>query len=183
MPNYRRHRDGRMFFFTLVTHRRRRLFDKPQTRKLLKQAIEATRLARPWITEAIVLLPDHIHMLWRLPVDDADYSARIAAIKKRFTRAYLAAGGSEGELSASQRRQRCRGVWQKRFWEHQIRDVRDYRMHLDYIHVNPVKHRLCERPRDWPFSTFERFVANGCYESDWCGRVDLPGSVEYVWVE
>ena len=182
MPNYRRYRDGCMFFFTLVTHGRRRLFDKAWTRRLLSQAIEATRQARPWITEAMVLLPDHIHMLWRLPEHESDYSVRIAAIKKRFTRAYLAGGGAEGELSASQRRQRCRGVWQKRFWEHRIRDARDYRMHVDYIRVNPVKHGLCERPGDWPFSTFERFVASGCYEPDWCGRVDLPGSVEYVWL-
>ena len=172
-----------MFFFTLVAHRRRPLFAADWTRQLLRQAIEATRQLRPWTTEAVVLLPHHLHMLWRLPEGDADYSGRIAAIKKRFTRAYLAGGGAEGELSASQRRQRCRGVWQKRFWEHRIRDARDFQMHVDYIHANPVKHGLCERPNNWPFSTFARFVEKGWYESDWCGHVDLPGAVEYVWVE
>jgi len=108
MPNYRRFRDGDVFFFTLVTHRRRDIFSEASARGLLRTAIEATRAAHPWTTEGIVLLPDHMHMLWRMPADDGNYARRIAAFKKRFTRAYLSAGGVEGELSASQRRQRCR---------------------------------------------------------------------------
>ncbi len=131
----------------------------------------------------MVLLPDHLHVLWRLPEGDADYAARIGALKKRFTRAYLARGGAEGEVSASQHRQRCRGVWQKRFWEHRIRNARDFHMHVDYIHANPVKHGLVALPREWAHSTFVRFVDAGWYEDDWCGRIDLPGNTEYVWVE
>lgn len=122
-------------------------------------------------------------MLWRLPDDDDDYAKRIAALKRRFTRGYLSAGGVEGELSTSQRRQRCRGVWQKRFWEHRIRDARDFRMHVDYIHTNPVKHGLATYPRDWPYSSFQRYVAMGWYEPDWCGRTDLPQNAEYVWLD
>jgi len=172
-----------VFFFTCVTHRRRPLFDDPAARRMLREAMEATRASRPWVTEGIVLLPDHLHMLWRLPEDDPDYSGRVGAMKKRFTRAYLAAGGVEAEVSASQRRQRCRGVWQKRFWEHRIRDARDFRMHLDYIHANPLKHALVSLPRDWPASSFHRYVKLGWYDLDWCGRVELPGSTEYLWVE
>jgi putative transposase len=111
MPNYLRYRDGNLFFFTLVTHRRRPTFVEAPARQLLRDAIDVTRQGHPWTTEAIVLLPDHIHMLWRLPENDTDYTRRIAALKKRFTRAYLAAGGIEGDLSPSQRRQRCRGIW------------------------------------------------------------------------
>lgn len=87
MPHYRRHYEGRMFFFTLVTYQRRRLFGRPHARALLRGAIGRTRKQRPWRTEAIVLLPDHLHTLWLLPAEDTDYSSRIAALKKRFTRA------------------------------------------------------------------------------------------------
>jgi len=133
--------------------------------------------------EAIVLLPDHLHMLWRMPEGDADYSTRIAATKKRFTRSYLAAGGAEAPVRPGQRRHRLRGVWQPRFWEHTIRDARDYHRHLDYIHLNPVKHGLVASPREWPHSSFHRYVEMGWYEPDWCGRTDLPGNIEYVWPE
>ena len=183
MPNYRRSGDGCLFFFTCVTHDRRPLFAAPAARRMLGEAMEATRAARPWVTEGIVLLPDHLHTLWQLPDGDADYSSRIGAMKKRFTRAYLAAGGAEAEVSASQRRQRCRGVWQKRFWEHRVRDAKDFRMHLDYIHANPVRHGLASRPGDWPASSFRRYVKLGWYEPDWCGRVELPGSTKYLCVE
>ncbi len=75
------------------------------------------------------------------------------------------------------------GVWQPRFWEHMIRDARDFKMHLDYIHGNPVKHGLVNRPADWVYSSFDRYVNLGEYEEDWCGRVDLPESVEYHWTD
>ena len=86
-------------------------------------------------------------------------------------------------MSASQCRQSCRGVWQKRFWEHRIRDARDFRMHLDYIHANPVKHALVSLPREWPGSSFHRYVKLGWHDLDWCGRAELPGSTEYLRVE
>lgn len=183
MPSYRRYREGNLFFFTLVAHLRRPIFKNAAARRLLKDAIEATRSSLPWTTEAMVLLPDHIHTLWRLPDGDEDYSRRISAMKKRFTRAYIASGGVEGETTASQRRQRYRGVWQKRFWEHRIRNARDFHMHVDYIHLNPVKHGLAVRPADWPFSTFHRYVKAGWYEYDWCGRTDLPRNTQYIWPE
>jgi putative transposase len=183
MPNYRRKRDGSLYFFTVVTCDRRPIFDAQFARDLLSDAIERTRQDRPWVTEAIALLPDHMHMLWRMPEGDVAYSARLAAIKKRFTRAYLGAGGTEGSVASGQQRHRRRGVWQQRFWEHTIRDAKDFHLHMDYIHMNPVKHGLVARPGDWPHSSFQRLVASGWYEADWSGRTDLPGNVEYTWPE
>ncbi len=128
-----------------------------------------------------MLLPDHWHALWRLPEGDTDYSTRVRRIKKIFTRAWLACGEREQAVTASQRRLRRRGIWQARFWEHTIRDAADFKMHLDYIHMNPVNHGLVARPADWPFSSFYRWAAMGEYEADWAGRIGLPLSVEYCW--
>ena len=183
MPNYRRRYEGLIFFFTLVTQDRRPIFRGAVARRLLRQAMERTCQDQPWTTEAIVLLPDHLHMLWRMGEDDRDYSARIASIKRRFTRAYLATDGTEAAITDSRSRQGYRGIWQRRFWEHTIRDARDFHRHLDYIHVNPVKHGLADRPRDWPHSSFHRYIEMGWYEPDWCGQTDLPGNVEYQWTE
>ena len=180
MPNYRRSHAERHFFFTLVARGRRGIFAAEHARSLLRKSMELTREQRPWETVGIVLLPDHLHMLWCLPDGDTDYSSRIAAVKKRFTRAFLAGGGPESIVPEGQRRHRLRGVWQRRFWEHTVRDQCDLRMHLDYIHANPVKHGLVARPADWEWSSFHKYVEMGWYEHDWCGRVDLPGSVEHL---
>ncbi len=181
MPNYRRWHDGSLYFFTLVTQDRREIFRHEMARRLLREAMESTRAERLWTTVAIVLLPDHLHLIWRMSGDDLDYSTRIGAIKKRFTRAYLAAGGSEGSVSDGGRKHRRRGVWQQRFWEHTNRDARDFHLHVDYIHTNPVKHGLVNYPRDWAWSSFHRYVEMDWYEPDWVGAADLPGNVEYVW--
>jgi putative transposase len=110
MPSYRRWRkEGGMFFFTLVTHKRSPLFDLPSAREQLREAIRGVRQARPFELRAMVLLPDHLHMLWRLPEGDADYSTRVALIKRRFTRAYLAGRGGETDGSSSRARHRLRG--------------------------------------------------------------------------
>jgi putative transposase len=183
MPNYRRNYQGIIFFLTLVTQDRRAIFRSARARRLLREVMEQTCHQRPWTTEGIVLLPDHLHLLWRMPAEDRDYSTRIASIKRRFTRAYLAAGGCEAAVTGTRMRQGYRGIWQRRFWEHTIRDARDFRRHLDYIHLNPVKHGLAASPRDWPHSSFHRYLAMGWYAPDWCGPSDLPGSVEYLWVE
>ncbi|MGC9454398.1 MAG: REP-associated tyrosine transposase [Phycisphaerae bacterium] len=183
VPYYRRNYHGDHFFFTLVTERRRPIFAAESARKLLAIAMRRTRLERPWETIGMVLLPDHLHVLWRLDGDDTDYSRRIGIIKRRFTRAFLAAGGSEAPLSQSRKGQRYRGVWQRKFWEHTIRNARDFHMHLDYIHMNPVKHGYVKRPRDWRWSSFTRYVRMGRYEEDWYGRIDLPETVEYFWPE
>jgi putative transposase len=178
MPDYRRWRaEGGVFFFTVVTHQRQPIFSAPLALRLLRNAIAGVRHKRPFELRAIVLLPDHLHMLWRLPEGDAEYSTRMGLIKKRFTSTYLAAGGREGASTASRRKHRIRGVWQKRFIEHTIRDYADYKRHLDYIHANPVKHGLVSMPREWPHSSFHRHVRAGEYDLDWCGHVELPGGL------
>jgi len=117
-------------------------------------------------------------MIWRLPQEDADYSERIGAIKQSFTRDYLSAGGAEGASTPGRQRQRYRGVWQKRFFEHVIRDFADFKRLLDYIHVNPVKHGMAAHPGEWPWSSFHRYRRMGWYDVDWCGSVNWPGRMD-----
>jgi putative transposase len=180
MPSYRRNYHGKYFFFTVVTACRRSLFEDDASRAILSKALRQTLAERPVETTAMVLLPDHLHMIWRMFEGDKDYSTRIAMIKKRVTTAFLAAGGTEMAVPPGKRRKRYRGVWQPKFWEHTIKNARDFHMHVDYIHLNPVKHGLVERVGDWPWSSFHRYVRRGWYEPDWQGRVDLPASVEYI---
>ena len=167
MSDYCRNYEGEYFFFTLVTCQRMHIFGQEHNRKKLSAAIKTTQSRYPWEMTAIVLLPDHLHMIWKLPDLDRDYSHRISVLKRYFTRAYLLDGGRENTLPPSQQQQRNRGVWQRRFWEHTIRDARDFRMHLDYIHTNPVKHQLADKPRDWKWSSFHRYIEMGWYEPDW----------------
>ncbi len=178
MPNYRRwHIEGGVYFFTLVAEGRREIFCTPTSRSLLRVAIEAMQSLRPFEIDAMVLVRDHIHMILRLPPGDSDFSKRLAGIKYRFTKDYLAAGGTESPATDGAKKHRLRGVWQRRFYEHLIRDSEDYRRHVDYVHINPVKHGLVKWPRDWPWSTFHRWARAGEYDSDWCGHVELPGDV------
>lgn len=179
--NYRRYREeGGTVFLTVVTHSRRAILAGEGSRPLLREAFRQVRARRPFSVEAIVLLPEHLHLLMRLPNGDADYSVRIGAIKQTFTRAYLREGGRPSSVSWGQHHKRSRGVWQPRFWEDTIRNAKDFRMHVDYIHLNPVKHGLPARPIDWPWSSFRRWVKAGWYEPDWAGRVELPRQVEYI---
>ncbi|GAB4154179.1 MAG: hypothetical protein Tsb009_30730 [Planctomycetaceae bacterium] len=115
-----------------------------------------------------------MHAIWSLPAGDADFSKRWAWLKKEFTRRYLEMGGTEQRTSESRKRNRRRGVWQRRFWEHAIEDEDDFEAHFDYIHYNPVKHEYVSRPVDWPYSSFHRWVKQGVYDSDWgCGEFGI----------
>jgi len=127
----------------------------------------------PFAIEGIVVLPDHLHSLWRLPVGDDDFSTRWMVIKRKFS-----AGFPARPVCASMAAKREKGVWQRRFWEHCIRYEDDWRRHLDYIHHNPVKHGHVAAPADWPYSSFRQAVAKGWYEADWAGPVDLPDEAE-----
>lgn len=163
MPNYRRARiPGGTFFFTVVTASRRPVLTLTATRAALRAAVQNVRNEHPFQVEAWVLLPDHLHCLWRLPEGDADYAMRWAKIKL-YTRHHL------GLLPADK-------LWQPRYWEHYIRDERDYSRHLDYIHWNPVKHGLVTRAADWPYSTFQRFVAAGMYPQNWGMTEEKPNT-------
>jgi putative transposase len=175
MPNYRRsHTPGGTFFFTVVTHRRRRVFDAPSSRALLGEVIRECQKDWPFEVHAIVLLPDHLHTLWTLPRGDENYSGRWSAIKKTFTSRFLAGGGADWRVSAGKQREQRRGIWQRRFWEHTIEDEDDFEAHFDYIHYNPVKHKLVRCPGDWEPSSFHRWVKRGVYPADWACGNDAP---------
>ena len=168
MPNFRRMvRPGGTFFFTLVTAGRRPLFDEQRARVLLGTCLRDQRTTRPFVVEAVVLMPDHFHTMWTLPEDDSDFSIRWSSIKAQFTRQWLKAGGSEFGRLPGQAREGRRGVWQSRFYEHTIRDEDNFLRHADYIHFNPVKHGHVGHPSEWPWSSFHRHVAKGFYPPEW----------------
>ncbi len=168
MADYRRcYVPGGSFFFTVVTERRAAIFGNDPTRDLLRAAFRDCRQRWPFRVDALVMLPDHLHAIWTLPPGDADYSKRWGAIKKHFTQSWLAAGGTEQSLTDSRHRYRRRGVWQRRFWEHSLRDEQDYARHFDYLHYNPVKHGLVDCPGRWPYSTFSHWVERGAYDPQW----------------
>ena len=167
MPNYRRNRiEGGTYFFTVNLHDRRSdlLVAKVDA---LREAVRATRTRYPFHIDAWVVLPDHMHCLWTLPPRDFDFPVRWQMIKTSFSRSV---SGRECRR-ASLVRKREAGIWQRRYWEHTIRDDRDYAVHMDYIHFNPVKHGVAAHPSDWPFSSFGRAVALGIYPPAWaaCG--------------
>jgi putative transposase len=148
---------------------------------MLGTALRDQQRERPFRVEAIVLLPDHLHVIWTLPGGDANYPLRWSAIKGQFTRDWLAAGGVEQPLLPGRAREGRRGVWQPRFIEHTIRDEEDFCAHVDYIHYNPVKHNLVHCPKDWPWSSFARYVASGDYPLDWgCRDRRPPASLDLV---
>jgi len=159
--HYRRvYTPGAHYFFTVVTEQRNPLLIKHIDR--LRHAFRKVIHTHPFELEAICVLPDHLHTMWKMPSDDENYSLRWNLIKRNFS-----SGIDLASTSDSKTRKREKGVWQRRFWEHQIRDERDWRNHVDYIHYNPVKHGLVERVGDWPHSSFHRFVRRGWYEENW----------------
>ncbi len=142
----------------------------PRNRQLLGHAIRKCKREWPFHVNAIVLLPDHLHAIWTLPDGDKKFAARWSIIKKYFTQQFLAAGGVEAEVPEGATRERRRGIWQRRFWEHAIEDEDDFQRHFDYIHFNPVRHGLAECPGEWEASSFHRYVKAGVYSEDWaCG--------------
>ena len=164
---------GGTYFFTLVTARRAPLFANDLARRLLGNILRETRDQAPLATVAVVLLPNHLHTVWTLPSGDRNYPVRWQSIKAKFTAKWIEAGGQEQIVSNGYGRQRRRGVWQPRYMEHTIRDETDLENHVDYIHYNPVKHGLVRCPKDWPWSSFHRFVKSGQYELEW-GALDRP---------
>ena len=166
MPNYRRARNGNTYFFTVVTQRRQDILCSEKSRDALRDAISKTTVSYPFEINAWVLLPNHLHCTWTLPHGDTNYSVRWGLIKRRFS-ASAKNWLNRSALTASQTKHREVGIWQRRFWEHMIRDDRDYADHFDYIHYNPVKHGLVQSPKDWQYSTFHRAQANGVYPPNW----------------
>jgi len=141
---------GATFFFTLVTEQRRPLFQDPAVVDLLLGAVEKVRSRQPFVLDAYVVLPDHLHTLWTLPDGDANFSTRWRLIKEAFTRAYVKTYSAPPQ-SDSRRAKGEQGVWQRRFWEHTIRSERDLMLHVDYIHWNPVRHGVASEVDAWRF--------------------------------
>ena len=171
MPEYRRLRiPAGVYFFTLVTYQRKKIFSSPLARLLFFKAVDHVRSYQPFTMVAYCLLPDHIHLIWQLPEDDCDYSKRISAIKRRFSMKYRQRFNVPLPKNASRIKRRESTIWQRRFWEHFIRDEKDFEQHLDYLHFNPVKHGLVDQVRDWEDSSFKSFVKLGFYDMDWGGN-------------
>lgn len=168
MPFYRRlYVPGSMYFFTVVTCRRRKFLTSELARNILHQTYRNTQLKYSFEIIAICLLPDHIHCLWQLPENDWNFSIRWASIKGIFSRNYLLKGGEEGAQSISRIAHREVAIWQRRFWEHCIRDEDDLEKHFDYIRYNPIHHGYVDDLEKWPWSTFHRYQGKGHYAINW----------------
>jgi putative transposase len=175
MSEYRRVRiEGGWFFFTVTLgDRSADLLVRHIER--LRKAYAAARRRDPFETIAVCVLPDHIHAIWALPQNDADFSRRWNLIKHDFSRGLPA----DPDRSPSKRAKREKGIWQRRYWEHAIRNEADLARHIDYIHFNPVKHGLVSRACDWPHSSFHRYVARGFLPRDWAGDVRQPAGISF----
>ncbi|WP_274571111.1 REP-associated tyrosine transposase [Neisseria leonii] len=156
--HYRRlYHQGGTYFFTVVTHKRQPILTTDTVRTALRQAVMTVREQYPFENVAWVLLPDHMHIIWRLPDGDGNFSERWRQIKRR----------TQFQLGSSVK------LWQNRFWEHLIRDEKDFEHHFDYLHFNPVKHGYAQTVADWQFSTFHRYVKQGIYPHDWGGGTQM----------
>ena len=140
---------------------------------LLRESVRKVRKRYPFKIDAWVVLPDHLHAVLTLPPDDADFALRWRLIKSGFSRSLP----KTEYRSKTRKKAGERGIWQRHYWEHLIRDDFDYQRHVDYVHVNPLKHGYVDRVQDWPYSTFHRYVRTGLYAYDWCGdtRVVVGG--------
>ena len=177
MPNYRRaFSPAGTYFFTINLLERRSNDLLIKHIDLLKQAIREVKLNHPFTIHAWVVLPEHMHCIIELPENDTDFSQRIRMIKANFSRRI-----ARTELRSEIRIKRGdRGIWQRRFWEHLIRDDRDFQAHMDYVHYNPVKHGFAKTVADWAYSTFHKYVREGLYPVDWAGDgvMDLAYDVD-----
>ena len=175
MSRYRRSNiAGATYFFTVTTYLRQPILTHPDVRAALRNAIEQVREKLPFTVDAWVLLPDHVHAIWTLPPDDPAFGKRWGMIKAHVSRCCAHLIKSSEPRSASRIKRREIDFWQRRFWEHQIRDELDFERCADYIHYNPVKHNLATRVKDWPHSTFHRYFNRGDYPENWSTD---PGTV------
>jgi putative transposase len=161
---------GGTYFFTV------NLADR--TSSLLIDRIEALREAVRYVKQrhafhilGWVVLPEHMHTIWTLPDDDSGYSQRWRLIKQRFSRSIE----QREIIGASRRRKNEREIWQRRLWEHQIKNETSLQRHLDYVHINPVKHGHVARASDWPYSSIHRYIREGVMTLDWACAPDVLG--------
>jgi len=154
---------GGTFFFTvtLIDRNSRALMDNIDA---LRTAMRETQRSRPFAVDAVAVLPDHLHIVMTLPEGDADYPNRWRLIKRRFTDGVMKSGAAVARHQNGEP-----ALWQRRYWEHTIRNEIDFERHVDYIHFNPVKHGLVGHVHDWPHSSFHRYVQEGLLPEDWAG--------------
>ena len=164
MPDYRRNLiAGGCYFFTVNLLERYQNQLLIQQIDLLRDVVRHVREKHPFHIDGWVVLPDHMHCIWTLPHGDDDYVKRMRLVKTFFSK----------NIPKTERRSRVRhkkgerGIWQRRYWEHTIRDERDYSVHMDYLHYNPVKHGYVDRVMDWPHSTFRHHVKQWLYPENW----------------
>lgn len=169
MPNYRRDfTKGGIYFFTMVLENRQKDFLIRYINEL-RTAFSETQKYYPFDILAICVLPDHLHMIIELPEGDQNYSRRIQSIKRNFSMKLP----QQPSWNESRIKRKELHIWQRRFWEHLIRDDKDLANHMDYIYYNPVKHGYVEYVKDWQYSSFHRDVEKGMYPEDWGGNPDL----------
>jgi putative transposase len=170
MSNYRRaYIPGGTYFFTVVTYKRKPILCSPSAIQRLKDSFNYTKEKHPFSIEGLVILPDHIHCIWQLPEKDSDFSKRWNMIKRHFSLG----------MTKDTNHRREKNIWQRRFWEHAVRDEKDFQRCLDYIYYNPVKHGYVQKPLDWIYSTFKRDVAKGFYSKDW-GSNEEPHNIKTI---
>jgi putative transposase len=173
MPRYLRAKiESGLFFFTVTLADRSsdalvRHIDR------LRHSYRSVQQRHPFETVAICVLPEHLHAVWSLPTGDADFPLRWSLIKSGFSRGLA----GDAARAPSKIAKREKGIWQRRYWEHAIRNDKDLARHVDYIHFNPVKHGYVSRTCDWPHSSFHHYVARGLLPKDWGGDVrDVTGN-------
>jgi len=166
--------EGGTYFFTvnLADRKRTLLVDYVDD---LRNVMKKIKISYPFHIDAVVIMPDHLHTIWTLPEGDKDYPVRWSLIKAGFSR-YIPKGEQRNPSRIAKGE---RGIWQRRYWEHLIRDQNDLNAHINYIHYNPVKHGLVSSPKDWVFTTFHRYVKEGTYPEDWGSLkpIELPDSI------
>jgi putative transposase len=164
---------GWFLFFTVVTERRQPILVDEPIRVALRDAIVAVRERYPFVINGWVLLPDHLHTIWTLPEGDADFPTRWRLIKTRVTRACGNLYLQPQWLTARRAAKHCGTLWQHRYWEHLLQDDLDFNHHMNYLHMNPVKHGLVKNVCDWPYSSFHRLVKDGVYAPDWASDFEI----------
>jgi putative transposase len=173
MVQYRRNllKSGTYFFTVTLINRHSNIL--VEHIDLLRESIKATKQRHPFEIIAWVVMPDHLHAVWQLPADDCDYSGRWRAIKSHFVRAL------KKRIPVAMRQDRSALVWQRRFWEHTVKDEDDLRNCVDYCYINPVKHGLVKAVTDWPYSSFHRDVKRSIYSASWAGVDDADNKREF----
>jgi putative transposase len=167
--HYRRsNTKGGTFFFT-VNLANRSSSILTEHIQLLRNSVSKVRTSHHFTIVAMVVLPEHLHAIWTLPIGDCNYPLRWSLIKSGFSRALR----KTETINSSRKQKRERGIWQRRYWEHQIRNEEDLARHIDYIHINPVKHGYTDTAVKWPYSSIHRYIRQGVLPYNW--SVDLRG--------